>query len=111
MSDRDSVNLIFHPGLSTAEQISNVSGRGVGMGVVKTNMEKIGGTVDVPSAPGLGTTVRMRDSVAAGDCSCLDRRLGKTRSHIYPSSTASDTPWPTPTHIVANARFAPVFCN
>jgi two-component system chemotaxis sensor kinase CheA len=59
MSDRDSVNLIFHPGLSTAEQISNLSGRGVGMGVVKTNMEKIGGTVDVP-APGLGTTVRMK---------------------------------------------------
>ena len=60
MSDRESVNLIFHPGLSTAEQISNVSGRGVGMDVVRTNIEKIGGTVDVSSAPGLGTTVRMK---------------------------------------------------
>jgi two-component system chemotaxis sensor kinase CheA len=60
MSDREAVNLIFHPGLSTAEQISNVSGRGVGMDVVKTNIEKIGGTVDVSSVPGAGTTVRMK---------------------------------------------------
>ena len=60
MSDRESMNLIFHPGLSTAEQISNVSGRGVGMDVVRTNIEKIGGTVDVSSAPGRGTTVRMK---------------------------------------------------
>jgi len=60
MSDRESVNLIFHPGLSTAEQVSNVSGRGVGMDVVRTNIEKIGGTVDVTSVRGSGTTVRMK---------------------------------------------------
>ena len=60
MSDRESVNLIFHPGLSTAEQVSNVSGRGVGMDVVRTNIEKIGGTVDVASVRGSGTTVRMK---------------------------------------------------
>jgi len=60
MSDRDSVNLIFRPGRSTAEHISNVSGRGVGMDVIKTNIEKIGGTLDVSSVPGLGTTVRMK---------------------------------------------------
>lgn len=60
MSDREAVNLIFHPGLSTAEQVSNVSGRGVGMDVVKTNIEKIGGSVDVSSVAGAGTTVRMR---------------------------------------------------
>jgi two-component system chemotaxis sensor kinase CheA len=60
MSDRESANLLFHPGLSTAEHICNVSGRGVGMEVVKTNIEKIGGTVDVSSVPGLGTTVRTK---------------------------------------------------
>jgi len=60
MSDREAVSLIFHPGLSTAEQISNVSGRGVGMDVVKTNIEKIGGTVDVTSIAGAGTTLRMK---------------------------------------------------
>jgi len=51
---------IFDPGLSTAEHISNVSGRGVAMDVVKTNIEKIGGTEGVSSVPGEGTTVRMK---------------------------------------------------
>ncbi len=60
MSDREIVNLIFAPGFSTAEQVSNISGRGVGMDVVKTNIEKIGGTVDVHSVPGKGTTLKIR---------------------------------------------------
>ncbi|MGA2811960.1 MAG: chemotaxis protein CheA [Candidatus Acidiferrum sp.] len=60
MSDREAVNLIFAPGFSTAEKVTNVSGRGVGMDVVKTNIERIGGTVDVQTKPGLGTTVRMK---------------------------------------------------
>ena len=60
LTEREAANLIFLPGLSTAEKVSSVSGRGVGMDVVKTNVEKIGGTVDVQSRPGLGTTVRMK---------------------------------------------------
>jgi two-component system chemotaxis sensor kinase CheA len=60
MPERDVYNLIFLPGFSTAEKITNVSGRGVGMDVVKTNVEKIGGTVDVHSTPGRGTTVRVK---------------------------------------------------
>jgi two-component system chemotaxis sensor kinase CheA len=60
MPDRDVFNLIFLPGFSTAEKITNVSGRGVGMDVVKTNVEKIGGTVDIQSTPGRGTTVRVK---------------------------------------------------
>ncbi len=60
MPDRDIFNLIFLPGFSTAEKVTNVSGRGVGMDVVKTNVEKIGGTVDVQSAAGKGTTVRVK---------------------------------------------------
>lgn len=60
LSDRDAFNLIFLPGFSTAEKVTNVSGRGVGMDVVKTNVEKIGGTVDVQSTPGLGTTVKIK---------------------------------------------------
>jgi two-component system chemotaxis sensor kinase CheA len=58
--ERDIFNLIFLPGFSTAEKVSNVSGRGVGMDVVKTNVEKIGGMVDVQSAAGKGTTVRVK---------------------------------------------------
>ena len=60
MSDREIFNLIFLPGFSTAEKVTNVSGRGVGMDVVKTNVEKIGGTVDVQSTMGRGTTVRVK---------------------------------------------------
>jgi len=60
LTEREAANLIFLPGLSTAEKVSSVSGRGVGMDVVKTNIEKIGGTVDVQSKPGQGTTVRMK---------------------------------------------------
>ena len=60
MSDRESLNLIFLPGFSTAERITNVSGRGVGMDVVKTNIEKIGGTVDVQSKTGHGTTLKIK---------------------------------------------------
>jgi two-component system chemotaxis sensor kinase CheA len=60
MSDRDIFNLIFLPGFSTAEKVTNVSGRGVGMDVVKTNVEKIGGTVDIQSTPGKGTTVKIK---------------------------------------------------
>ncbi len=60
MPDRDVFNLIFLPGFSTAEKITNVSGRGVGMDVVKTNVEKIGGAVDIQSTPGRGTTVRVK---------------------------------------------------
>ncbi|MFZ0478641.1 MAG: chemotaxis protein CheW [Terriglobales bacterium] len=60
LSDREAANLIFLPGLSTAEKVTNVSGRGVGMDVVKTNIERIGGTVDLQSAPGKGTTVKVK---------------------------------------------------
>lgn len=60
MSDREAVNLIFLPGFSTAEQVTNVSGRGVGMDVVKTNIEKIGGTVDIHSKVGQGTTLKIK---------------------------------------------------
>jgi two-component system chemotaxis sensor kinase CheA len=60
MTEPEIFNLIFQPGFSTAEKVTNVSGRGVGMDVVKTNVEKIGGTVDVQSTLGLGTTVRVR---------------------------------------------------
>ena len=60
MSDREAVTLIFLPGFSTAEKVTNVSGRGVGMDVVKTNIEKIGGAVDVTSRPDAGTTIRIK---------------------------------------------------
>lgn len=60
LSEREAAHLIFLPGFSTAETVTNVSGRGVGMDVVKTNIERIGGMVDVQSQLGQGTTIRLK---------------------------------------------------
>ena len=60
MPDREALNLVFKAGFSTAEQVTNISGRGVGMDVVKTNIERIGGTVELVSRAGEGTTVKLR---------------------------------------------------
>lgn len=60
MSEREILQLIFLPGFSTAAAVTSISGRGVGMDVVRTNVEKIGGKVEVDSRPGRGTTLRLR---------------------------------------------------
>jgi len=60
LSDDDALRLIFRPGFSTKEQVSEVSGRGVGMDVVRNALEQIGGTVDIQSTVGGGTTVTLR---------------------------------------------------
>jgi len=60
MSDAEVVRLIFHAGLSTAEKVRNVSGRGVGMDVVRTNIEKVGGSADIQSVWGEGSTLKMK---------------------------------------------------
>lgn len=60
LSTEEAVRLIFHPGFSMAEQISDVSGRGVGMDVVRTNFEQLGGTVDVETHVGKGTRFIVR---------------------------------------------------
>ena len=59
-SERELLQLVFLPGFSTAAAVTNVSGRGVGMDVVRTNVEKIGGKVELDSRPGKGTTLRLR---------------------------------------------------
>ncbi|MCA8951522.1 MAG: chemotaxis protein CheW, partial [Planctomycetes bacterium] len=79
MSDRDAIMLIFAPGFSTAEQVSDVSGRGVGMDVVRSNIEKIGGHVEVQSERGRGTTLTITIPltlaiVPALIVSCCERR-------------------------------------
>lgn len=60
LSQKEAGELIFAPGFSTADQISDVSGRGVGMDVVRTNIEQLGGTVDIDSQLGLGTTIYLK---------------------------------------------------
>ncbi len=60
MSAREKTNLIFLPGFSTAEKVTDVSGRGVGMDVVKTNLDRLGGIIDIESEYGQGTTIRIK---------------------------------------------------
>jgi two-component system chemotaxis sensor kinase CheA len=72
MSDRDVMQLVLLPGFSTAEKVTSVSGRGVGMDVVKTNIERIGGTIDLHSEAGRGTTVKIKNSTHACHYSRLD---------------------------------------
>jgi len=60
LSDKEIFNLVFEPGFSTAEQVSKLSGRGVGMDVVKRNIQALRGSVDIESVEGIGTTVRIR---------------------------------------------------
>lgn len=82
MTERELTQLILLPGFSTAARVTNVSGRGVGMDVVKTNVEKIGGTLDIQSVVGQGTTMRIKIPLTlaivpgltvtcGGDCYCI----------------------------------------
>jgi len=60
MSDKEAFGLIFKPGFSTAAVVTNVSGRGVGMDVVKTNIEKVNGIIDIDSEIGIGTSMKLK---------------------------------------------------
>jgi len=60
MSDKDAFTLIFKPGFSTAAAVTSVSGRGVGMDVVKTNIEKLNGMIDIDSEVNVGTTIKLK---------------------------------------------------
>lgn len=60
MSEREAINLIFRPGFSTAERVTSISGRGVGMDVVRTSVERAGGLVELESTVGKGTTIRLK---------------------------------------------------
>lgn len=60
MTDAEWMNLIFVPGFSTADAVTTISGRGVGMDVVKSNLERIGGTIEVQSRPGQGTSMKIK---------------------------------------------------
>ena len=74
--DRQLHRLIFMPGLSTAASVTPVSGRGVGLDIVQTNIARLGGTVDVSSAPGLGTTFTVRIPLTLAIISALSVEAG-----------------------------------
>jgi two-component system chemotaxis sensor kinase CheA len=82
LSDAQIGRFIFHPGFSTADNVTAVSGRGVGMDVVKTNVDSIGGTVDVASRPGLGTTITIKIPLTLAIISALIVVAGEDRYAI-----------------------------
>ncbi len=79
MSEREVLRFIFAPGFSTAQQVTSVSGRGVGMDVVKTNIEKIGGTVELVSKEGRGTTFTIKIPLTLAIASALIVEAGGER--------------------------------
>jgi two-component system chemotaxis sensor kinase CheA len=80
LSDEKILNLIFAPGFSTADVVSDVSGRGVGMDVVRRNINEIGGHVQLYSTPGQGSTVRIRLPLTLA---ILDGQLARVGKEIY----------------------------
>ncbi|OCC16485.1 Signal transduction histidine kinase CheA [Dissulfuribacter thermophilus] len=79
LGNRDALMLIFQPGFSTAEKVTNISGRGVGMDVVKTNIEKLGGTVELQSEVDQGTVVRIKIPLTLAIIPALVVRCGGQR--------------------------------
>jgi two-component system chemotaxis sensor kinase CheA len=77
MDERQSLNLVLLPGFSTAAQVSDVSGRGVGMDVVKTNIQKLNGAIDIRSTPGKGTTFTISLPLTLAILPVLLVRLGE----------------------------------
>ncbi|MBF0549898.1 MAG: chemotaxis protein CheW [Deltaproteobacteria bacterium] len=82
MGDHEAFSLIFRPGFSTAEKVTEVSGRGVGMDVVKTNLEKLGGTIDIQSVVNKGTTIRIKLPLTLAIIPSLIVRTGSYRFAI-----------------------------
>lgn len=82
LTDQQIMQFIFAPGFSTAEKVTNVSGRGVGMDVVRTNIEKIGGTVELSSTPGHGSTFHIKIPLTLAIVSVLIVESAKERFAI-----------------------------
>ena len=89
LSDSEICQLIFHPGFSTAAQITNLSGRGVGMDVVKRTIEGLRGSIDVATKPGQGTTITLRIPLTLAIIEGLQVRVGEGR-FILPLSAVEE---------------------
>ncbi len=104
MSDREKMGLIFAPGFSTAEQISDVSGRGVGMDVVKTNIEKLKGTIEIDSEVGKGTTMRVKIPLTVAILSAMMVGVGD-EIYAVPLTSITEIVKPEPAQLASINRF------
>jgi len=100
LTDAEIDQLIFAPGFSTAKAVTSVSGRGVGMDVVKTKIEQVRGRVEITSTPGRGTTVRLRLPLTLAIIDGLLLRVGAER-FVMPTSWAKDLFRPTAEQLVS----------
>ncbi len=89
MSDGELLQMIFHPGFSTAAQVTNLSGRGVGMDVVKRTIESLRGAIDVTSVPGEGSTVVLRIPLTLAIIDGLLVRVGEGR-YVIPLAAVEE---------------------
>jgi two-component system chemotaxis sensor kinase CheA len=89
LSDSELLQLIFHPGFSTAKQITNLSGRGVGMDVVKKTIEGLRGSIELTSTPGQGSQVSLRIPLTLAIIDGLLVRVGAGR-YVIPLSTVEE---------------------
>ena len=89
LADQDLLQMIFHPGFSTAAQVTNLSGRGVGMDVVKRTIESLRGTIDVASAPGQGSTITLRIPLTLAIIDGLLVRVGSGR-YVIPLAAVEE---------------------
>lgn len=95
MSDDDLVNLIFHPGFSTKSEVSEISGRGVGMDVVKTNIEKLSGEVKVVTELGKGSVFKVVLPLTLAIIEAMVTKIGDER-YIIPLGQVYESLSPTP---------------
>ncbi|MFC1591739.1 chemotaxis protein CheA [Thermodesulfobacteriota bacterium] len=98
MHDEDVFKLIFEPGFSTADKVTDVSGRGVGMDVVKKNIDKLKGNVDIKSTPGQGTTFVLRLPLTLAIIDGMLVRTGQSH-YIIPLLAIRESFRPEPRHI------------
>ncbi|RSY81475.1 chemotaxis protein CheA [Sphingomonas koreensis] len=89
LADQDLFQMIFHPGFSTAAQVTNLSGRGVGMDVVKRTIESLRGAIDVASAPGKGSTITLRIPLTLAIIDGLLVRVGTGR-YVIPLAAVEE---------------------
>lgn len=94
-TDQEIWNLIFAPGFSTADTVTDVSGRGVGMDVVRRNIENLGGRVDLQSAPGIGTTITIRLPLTLAIMDGMSVGIGE-QNYIVPLTAIIESMRPLP---------------
>jgi len=106
LSDTETFQLIFEPGFSTADKLTEISGRGVGLDVVMRHVQKLRGRIEIQSAAGVGTTFFLRLPLTLGIIDCLVVAVGSAR-YILPLYAVSEILCPTASQIGCHMEFQP----